>query len=353
MPPPDPQATELSDALRATLHLNANAEADDPLSDERLEQLVPASLEDPTLRDSLQTLRDLQTEHDQFFADYLREKQELEDRYEARFAPLFDRRKARLDEHPISLFWFKAFEHCEALRENITDKDAVALKYLTDVSCETVTMAKAAQEGVMPGLTVGSFVLSFRFADNPFFENDVLTKTYIMHEDDFEELEGTVGSKVLWKPGKDLTVRTLKKKTKNGRVLIKKTPTDSFFNFFSPPQGISEAEDEADPQLIEELEDVLEADFELGECIRSDVIPRALLYYLNIAEADDDDEDEDEDDGEEDESEDAGDPPNGREENKDYDADNDDDDDDEEMDGRTKHTPLPPPAQSVEECKQQ
>lgn len=262
-----------------------------PLTDERLKRVLEEREEQPGHFETLKQLRDLQKEHDEIFTEYLREKQELEDRYEGKIRPLYTTRKKHLDEHPIKLFWFKAFEHCETLRENITDKDALALKYLTDVSVETVTKQKNTNPHAPPSMPIGSFTLTFRFADNPFFENDVLTKTYIMQEDDFEELQEARGIKVLWKPGKDLTVRTMKKKTKNGRVLIRKEPTDSFFNFFSPPSQMIDGGSEVDENMLEELDDVLDADYELGDCIRSDVIPRALLYYLNIAEGSDSDSD--------------------------------------------------------------
>lgn len=348
---------ELVDQLRDKLNVGGG-DSSTVLSDELLQRLSPDLHDDPGQRESLQKLRDLQAEHDKAFNDYLREKQELEDRYEKKVSPLFTSRKAQLDAHPIKLFWFKAFEHCEVLRENITDKDAVALKYLTDVSCETVTQRTDVAPDVPPSLPVGSFTLTFRFADNPFFENDVLTKTYIMHVDDFEELDEARGTKVLWKHGKDLTVRQLKKKTKNGRVLIKKQPTDSFFNFFSPPQHTLEEEGEVDKSMLDELEDVMDADFELGESIRSEVIPRALLYFLNIAERSDDGNEEDsteedstdDDDGYDDDGHGA---PNGQRTEKSPGLDEDDASDDSDDSGAPKRSSLPPAAQSAEECKQQ
>lgn len=349
--------TELADELDDNLNVE---DGDTPtvLSDEQLQRLVPDLHEDSGQRECLHKLRDLQAEHDKAFSDYLREKQELEDRYEKKAAPLFTSRKAQLDSHPIKLFWFKAFEHCEVLRENITDKDAVALKFLTDVSCENVTQRKDVDANTPPSLPVGSFTLTFRFADNPFFENDVLTKTYIMHEDDCEELDEARGTKVLWKHQKDLTVRTLKKKTKNGRVLIKKQPTDSFFNFFSPPQHMVDDKDEVDESMLDELEDVMDADFELGDCIRSEVIPRALLYFLNIAELSDEDDEEDstdEDSTDEDEDDEAADhgAPNGQRTEKAPGLDEDDESDDSDDAGAPKQSSLPPAAQTAEECKQQ
>lgn len=264
------------------------------LSDARLADMAPELHMHEGQTSSLRAIRDLQLDHDQLFEIYIREKQQLEDRFEKMFAPIITQRKKHLDDNPIHLFWYKAFENCEALRENITDRDGLALRYLTDVSCETVTMNKDVQRSTTKGLPVGSFVLTFRFAENPFFENKVLTKTYVMLEDDFEELDEARGTKVVWKQGKDLTVKTMRKKAKDGRVLIRKQPTDSFFNFFSPPSAMLDDENDVDQDVLDEMEDIIDADFELGDTIRSEVIPRALLYYLNVAEQDGDTEDDDE-----------------------------------------------------------
>lgn len=326
-------ANDLTQSLRAALEQqDGDIDEIDLLSNDNLLRIAPELCGNPATLESLHTLRDLQKAHDEIFAEYIREKQELENKYESLFVPVFMRRKTELDATDIEHFWYRAFQNCEVLRENITEKDAVALRYLQDVSCETVT--SGSREDSPISMPIGSFTLRLKFRDNPFFENDVLTKTYVMDEDDFEDLAEARGCKVLWKPGKDLTVRTLKKKTKNGRVLIKKQPTDSFFNFFSPPQGV-DPEADMDPAVVEELEDVMDADLELGECIRSEVVPRALLYFLDIAEG-------------------GGEDGNNAVEDEEADEDEDEDEDDEEGDARVNADVLPPPASpSPEDCKQQ
>lgn len=292
---PSKQLTSLH-ALQATApEQEATLSEVDLLSDESLRtKIAPDLFANPNTRHTLTTLRDLQRRHDEIFADYMRDKQALEDKYEKRFSPIFSMRERRLQEAPLPGFWSCAFDNCEVLRENITEKDAVALRYLTDVSCDTVTIGN--RDTFSSDLALGSFILTFRFRENPFFENEQLTKTYVMEQNDFEDLAEARGCRILWKGTKDLTMRTMKKKGKNGRIVIKKQATDSFFNFFSPPQGVTDAHGELDATVIEELEDVMDADLELGECIRAEVIPRALLYFLDIAEGGDGGE---EDDGDE------------------------------------------------------
>lgn len=283
----------------------------DLLADNPLEQVAPALCSDPNTRLALHRLRDLQREHDTIFAEYIRAKQAVDARFRTRSAHLCARRRSELDASSIQDFWSSVFANSHLLRDNINQRDAVALHYLTDVTCDTVTLPSTSDSVVPPNahesnnseqttvstesaipLPVGSFTLSFHFRDNPFFENNVLTKTFVMHDQDFEALAEARGCHVLWKPGKDLTVRTLKKKTKNGRVSIKKLPTDSFFTFFSPHQNLTDVDTDMDQNEVEELQELMDANMEIGECIRSEVIPRALMYFLGIAEEDEDDEDD-------------------------------------------------------------
>lgn len=83
---------------------------------------------------------------------------------------------------------------------------------------------------------------------------------------------------------------------------MKKTvPTESFFNFFSPPTPPDE-EEEAD----EDIEERLELDYQLGEDIKEKLIPRAIdwftgeaLQFENLEDFDEgefEDEDDEEDD---------------------------------------------------------
>ena len=89
-------------------------------------------------------------------------------------------------------------------------------------------------------------------------------------------------------------------------------PTESFFNFFDPPEAPEGDEDD----VAEDVEDRLEIDYQLGEIIKDKIIPRAIdwftgeaLQYEEMGEdlegefEDEDDEDED-DDGSEDKDED-------------------------------------------------
>jgi len=218
----------------------------------------------------------------------------------------------------IPTFWLTALQNNASVGETITQADQDALKYLQDIRHSSV-------EGDKQG-----FVLTFHFAENPYFTDTVLTKTYHLADDDsvygelvFDRAEGT---KINWKSGKNLTVKTVKKQQKSrgrgkkgggaGRVTTVEEPCESFFHFFNPPQPGAEEESDDEEGL---LDDMLEADFETGCIFKDKLIPHSVLWFTGEAleyeddefddgfdygdEDDEEEEDEDEDDEEEEEEE--------------------------------------------------
>ena len=91
--------------------------------------------------------------------------------------------------------------------------------------------------------------------------------------------------------------------TKQTRIVKKTVPTESFFNFFSPPKAPTEDDDDA----ASDIEERLELDYQLGEDIKEKLIPRAIDWFTGEAlafeeldeddlEGFDDEDDEDDDD---------------------------------------------------------
>ncbi|KAK8199443.1 putative nucleosome assembly protein Nap1 [Phyllosticta capitalensis] len=310
-------------------------------------------------------LKGVQKQHSKLEAEFQEEVLQLEKKYFAKFTPLYQKRakivngaeepsedeikagEAELEdddeeaEKPapeankemseaikgIPEFWLSAMKNQISLAEMITDRDEQALKHLTDIRMEYLDK---------PG-----FRLIFEFSENEFFTNKTITKTYYYQEENGYEgdfiYDHAEGDKIDWLPGKDLTVRVESKKqrnknTKQTRVVKKTVPTESFFNFFSPPKAPSDEDDE----VSSDIEERLELDYQLGEDIKEKLIPRAIDWFtgeaLQFEQVDDYDEGEfeDEDDEEEDDLSD--------------DRDEDDESDD-EGDG-TK------PKQEAAECKQ-
>jgi len=316
----------------------------------------------PTLvRRRVAGLKGVQKEHSKLEAEFQEEVLELEKKYFAKFTPLYQKRATIVNgvaeptaeeikageedeeeqgdaeptetsEEPsdvkgIPEFWLSAMKNQVSLAEMITDRDEAALKDLTDVRMEYLDK---------PG-----FRLIFEFAENDFFTNKTITKTYFYQNEsgyggDFI-YDHAEGDKIDWKTGKDLTVRIESKKqrnknTKQTRVVKKTVPTESFFNFFSPPKAPT---DEDDDDAASDIEERLELDYQLGEDIKEKLIPRAIDWFtgeaLQFEELDDEMEEgdfEDEDDEEDDLSE------------------NDDEEESDDDDDAAK------PKQEAAECKQ-
>ena len=189
-------------------------------------------------------LKGVQKEHAKLEAQFQEEVLELEKKYFAKFTPLYQKRakivngatepsEAEIkageqddeegedgesskpdstdkDESAESLkgipeFWLSAMKNQISLAELITQHDEQALKHLTDIRMEYLEQ---------PG-----FRLIFEFAENEFFSNKIITKTYYYQEEsgyggDFIYDHAT-GDKISWKADKDLTVKVEQKKQRN------------------------------------------------------------------------------------------------------------------------------------------
>lgn len=200
-------------------------------------------------------------------------------------------------------FWLTALKNVDLLSQMIRDQDEPILRHLADIRVVTFS-------GEQSG-----FVLEFHFSPNEFFSNSMLTKHYYLrmapdpeHPWDYEgpEIIRCSGCEILWKAGKNVTVKVVRKLQKHRgsgqkRTVTKTVEADSFFNFFNPPtQAIDELGSDDG-----EIEDLLQSDFEIGHFLRERVVPRAVLYFTGEGLEDEDYEDEDDegDEGDEDDME--------------------------------------------------
>ena len=196
----------------------------------------------PTVRRRVAGLKGVQKEHTKLEGQFQEEVLLLEKKYFAKYTPLYEKRakivngtteptedevkagegdeeeeteaskteaaeEAKADENMAGIpeFWLSAMKNQESLAELITDRDEPVLKVLTDVRMEYLER---------PG-----FRLIFEFAENDFFTNKIITKTYFYQEESgyggefiYDHAEG---DKIDWKAGKDLTVRIESKKQRN------------------------------------------------------------------------------------------------------------------------------------------
>ena len=203
----------------------------------------------PKVKRRVAGLKGIQKEHSKLEAEFQEEVLQLEKKYFAKFTPLYEQRckivngeteptedqvkageeneeaegegaavkdekasdvEADKNVSGIPEFWLSAMKNQVSLAEMITDRDEEALKSLTDIRMEYLDK---------PG-----FRLIFEFAENTFFTNKTITKTYFYQNEsgyggDFI-YDHAEGDKIDWKPGQDLTVRVEQKKQRNKSKLI-------------------------------------------------------------------------------------------------------------------------------------
>eukprot|EP01055_Gregarina_sp_Pseudo9_P005234 Gregarina_sp_Pseudo_9__5233@NODE_589_length_2542_cov_104_537755_g555_i0_p2_GENE_NODE_589_length_2542_cov_104_537755_g555_i0NODE_589_length_2542_cov_104_537755_g555_i0_p2_ORF_typecomplete_len350_score74_26NAP/PF00956_18/4_3e52_NODE_589_length_2542_cov_104_537755_g555_i0621111 len=184
-------------------------------------------------------------------------------------------------------FWLTAMNHHSVVSATIGTHDEPILKYVEDISYEWEN-----------GEEQLGFSITFKFAENPFFTNRELTKKFGLEQDPgtFESiLTRSVGSKIDWKPGKDVTIKSVTKRQKNKRTgeirMVKKNVERvSFFHFFDsheiPSDSVLDAMDDRD---VRGLENILELEYEVGCILRDKIISHAVGWYLGV-EVDEDEE---------------------------------------------------------------
>ncbi|MCV2423854.1 NAP domain-containing protein, partial [Paucibacter sp. DJ4R-1] len=137
------------------------------------------------------------------------------------------------------------------------------------------------------------------------------------------------GTKIKWKEEKDLTktveIKKQRNKNTNRTRLVRRTQAvPSFFDFFSPAvppssdtelieAGLAVDGDKLEEKEMEELEEKLELDYQLGEDFKEKIIPRAVDFFTGKAlryesQFSDLEDDESEEDDEEDSESDDGQP---------------------------------------------
>ncbi|KAJ5885665.1 Nucleosome assembly protein 1 [Penicillium tannophilum] len=323
----------------------------------------------PVVRRRVAGLKGVQKEHSKLEAQFQEEVLELEKKYFAKFTPLYERRATIInggvepteaeveagkeDEEEdeenndaeekketegeatagIPEFWLSAMKNQISLAEMITERDEEALKQLTDIRMEYLDQ---------PG-----FRLIFEFAENEFFTNKTISKTYYYKDEsgyggDFI-YDHAEGSKIDWKAEKDLTLRLESKKQRNKNPCRQdQRAYRVFLQLLLPPQPPTDD----DESVASDIEERLELDYQLGEDIKEKLIPRAIDWFTGEAlqfeelgddmdpdDFDDEDDEDDEDEDDEDDEDERG-------------SDRDVEDDSDEEDGTSK------PKKEAAECKQ-
>jgi nucleosome assembly protein 1-like 1 len=199
------------------------------------------------------------------------------------------------DKPGVADFWLKTLESATLTKDLISNADKPILKHLKDIKCKLDEQKPHA------------FTLEFHFGANDYFKNTVLSKRFeFAVEKDPETpllvnivLCKSVGTAIEWHEGKNVTRKIVhksqtNKKNGNKREITKEEKVKSFFGFFETltKDGVrpsfrdetSHGDDEN-----ETIEAIFEIDLELGQFMKNELIPKALLYFTGVINEDEDD----------------------------------------------------------------
>lgn len=270
------------------------------------------------IRPRIDKLKSLHEQREELMKEYLKERAQLEKKYQDLTKPLYEKRhdvvlgklddviakeyeeakakadaeggsvpadEAREDQNAVAdkseqkskgipQFWVCALGNMEVVAVLLTERDIDCLEHLEDIKCEDFENGEG-------------FTLYFHFSPNDYFENTVLTKKYEVPNlllADEPILKDVAGCEIKWKPGRALTTKEVTKKQrgtgKNAgqvRTITTTEKAESFFHFFTPPKLPSlDTMNEAE---ADRLESAFDEDYDIAQAFRSHIIPKAVLWF--------------------------------------------------------------------------
>merc|ERR1712080_244624 len=223
---------------------------------------------DPETQKALEEIDGCQNEIDALNEKASEEILKVERKYNKLRKPLFEKRNEIIKKIPN--FWVTAFVNHPQISAILEEDEEECLHYLSQLEVEEFEDIKS------------GYRIKFYFDENPYFENDILTKEFHLGSSGDPASQSTP---VKWKADMDLTAKSKDEKP-TGKKRQRETRT--YFNWFS---------DNGDPSADD-----------IAEVIKDDMWPNPLQYFLvpdievENGLGDDDDEgrawDGDEDDGE-------------------------------------------------------
>ncbi|KMZ73431.1 Nucleosome assembly protein family [Zostera marina] len=225
----------------------------------------------------VEKLQEIQDDLEKINEDASDKVLELEQQFNEIRRPVYNKRTEVINSIPD--FWLTAFLSHPVLSDILNDEDQKLFKHLVSLDVEDFKDVKS------------GYTITFKFSENPFFEDSELIKTFNFSDDGATNITCTP---IKWKEGAYLQEIT------NGDVPntnSKKRPfsEDSFFTWFSEsnqknPLGPADT-------IFDEV----------AEVIKEDLWPNPLKYFNNEVDEEDfdgeDDEDKESDDDEDDEDE--------------------------------------------------
>jgi hypothetical protein len=206
-------------------------------------------------QESIEQIDELQNEIERLNEKASQEILAVEQKYNKLRQPYYIKRSEHIARIPN--FWATAFVNHPQVSALLGEEDEEVLQFLSKVEIQEFEDIKS------------GYKINFHFDENPYFENNVITKEFHLNETGEPSSKSTP---IKWKPGKDLIQRTAAaQKAAGGRKRSHEEQQDTLFSWFS---------DHSDAGADE-----------LGEVIKDDIWPNPLQYYL-ASEIDEDHSDE-------------------------------------------------------------
>jgi len=240
------------------------------------------------LFESLTSCNKLQQAHLQLETDLEKEIEKLKQTYHAKFDKLYRERKEAVSTS-IPGFWLKVLKST-VTASLIEPCDEELLEHCIDITKQYL------HDG---------FCLKFEFSENKFIENKFLQKRFVYQENptkpqDLTEEEVETGGLLTYERLDQLETTSGKIDWKSNFTMVDDKPIESFFFFFQNDErefaSIRMSEEKYGVNLKKEEIDTLRgalmnADFQIGEQIRDEIIPNAVFFYMGSM-GEDEEEDE-------------------------------------------------------------
>lgn len=191
-------------------------------------------------------------------------------------------------------FWLSVLKSARATEGLIEPHDEEILKHLTNISCEVLPSCKNDD-----GVDIASYRLDFHFSKNDYFDQTVLSKTYLLRARPNEEfvlayegpeIESFETTKIEWKSKnldpctKVIKKKQTNKKTGNTRVVEKSETQDSFFSFFQPidDRKFLTEEDDDDEEIDQEQSIARSSNSSISDFIKKFKKVFEFLVFLKL-----------------------------------------------------------------------
>ncbi len=207
----------------------------------------PSDAIDKEVQEAIEEIDHVQCEIDKMNEEASEEILKVEQKFNKLRQPHYKNRSELISKVPN--FWVTVFVNHPQLSTLLDEEDEEALQYLKKVEVQEF-------EDIKSGYKINFY---FDNTKNPFFDNEVLYKEFILNENGEPTCKS---SQINWKPGKNLTEQSKTEMAGDAKGARKRGHKEAslFFSWFN---------DHADA-----------AGDDFGEVIKDDIWPNPLQYFL-------------------------------------------------------------------------